>query len=290
MSDRAQLNGPSRPTVRLPAAQAHGEPIEDRFDAPAALLRLLVGGALVGADELRIRLHEWEAATHATPPTVSPPTPKGPTATAPRRYALIGLLFESESRVRRGFSAVRERLERLSYETESYYDDLYASDMLPTPLDPLLIRLDELLFTAEEAVDRWAARGRSEAERSSRMARLATTSVMDELLDYMARNPEVRALIEQQASSMAEEAVDEVRGRAATADQWVERLAHRVLRRPVGEEHPDDTGAVNAPQPAAEERAVTPSGAQQAPASTSGKRAAQAAPGTKAHSNDGSDG
>jgi hypothetical protein len=185
---------------------------------------------------------------------------------------------------------VRERLERLSYETESYYDDLYASDMLPTPLDPLLIRLDELLFTAEEAVDRWAARGRSEAERSSRMARLATTSVMDELLDYMARNPEVRALIEQQASSMAEEAVDEVRGRAATADQWVERLAHRVLRRPVGEEHPDDTGAVNAPQPAAEERAVTPSGAQQAPASTSGKRTSQAAPGAKAHSNDGSDG
>ena len=291
MSDRTHLNGSSQPTVRLPAARAHSEPIGDQFDVPASLLRLLVGGVLVGADELRVRLHEWEAATSSVSPTVSPPSPMGPTPSAPWRYALIGMLFESETRVRRGFSTVRARLERLSYEVESYYDDLYESDMRQTPLDPLLTRLDELLFDMEEMVDRWAARGRSEAERSSRMARLASTSVVDELLDYMARNPEVRELIERQASSMAGEAVDEVRGRTATADLWVERLAHRVLRRPVDETGSD--GALKAPQPAAEAQAVppgAPSAALQASAPTRNAQASQATPSMEARPRDGSDG
>ncbi len=90
------------------------------------------------------------------------------------------------------------------------------------------------------------------------MARLASSGVVDEMLDYMARNPEVRQMIEQQASGMADVAVGEVRGRAQTADLWIERLAHRALRRPLGEAHPEKVGAAEAIQPAAEAPSATP--------------------------------
>lgn len=288
MSDSAHLNSPSKPTVRLPATQQQGEPIEDQFDTPTALLRLLLGAALVGADELRVRLRAWEAATRSSAQAASHPMASPSTVRAPRRYALIGMLFDSRTRVRREISRVRVRLERLSDQADSYYDEMHASDMRQTPIYPLLERLDELFFNAEEMVDRWAARGKSEAERGSRMARFASTSVVDELLDYMARNPEVRKLIEQQASGMAEVAVDEVRERAESADEWVERLAHRVLRRPVSEVRPEVAGVVELPPLQGEARTGAPSNPQQTRPPTRGARAPQGAANVESPQTDGS--
>jgi hypothetical protein len=76
--------------------------------------------------------------------------------------------------------------------------------------------------------------------------------VIDEVLDYMAKNPEVRQLIEQQGMSMADTAVGEVRERTATADMWIERIARSLLHRPASEEttqpaaiaSPETTGTI----------------------------------------------
>jgi hypothetical protein len=75
-----------------------------------------------------------------------------------------------------------------------------------------------------------------EEQQSRQMAQEAVVGVIDELLDYMARNPEVRQLIEQQGMSMADSAVGEVRERTATADMWIERIARSLLHRPASEE------------------------------------------------------
>ena len=55
---------------------------------------------------------------------------------------------------------------------------------------------------------------------------------MDELLDYLAHDPAIRNLIEQQSVGTAEAAVDEVRGRMVAADMLVERLTRGLLHRP----------------------------------------------------------
>ncbi len=259
MSDSPQLDSHTRsltpPADTADAAAGRAERIEDQFDATSSLLRLLVGGALVGADELRYRLQVWEAATRSA--TRAPSRHAQPQA-APEalRYALIGMLFESEARVRRGFSRMLARMWRLSDEADSYdsYDSYYIADtpdMPPSPLDPLLIRLDELLdelrFNATTTIDRWSARGWVEEQHGRRMARLATVSVMDELLDYMARNPQVRQLIEKQATGMAGTAVEEVQGRTAQADMWVERIAHGLLHRPMNNEVEEPANNVEPP-------------------------------------------
>lgn len=235
MSDNAPMNGRVQPAA--PATVAGGAPPEpagdrdDQFDAAAALLRLLVGGALVGADELQDRLVRWqESATYSSAAQITPLR----AASDSLRYMFVGMLFETEIRMRRRFSMFRESLSYLADEANLFYTTLTPA-MRRTPFEPIRMRLDELLFLTMAAVDRWTDRGWIEEQRGRRMARLAAADVIDELLDYMAQNPEVRKLIEQQGLDMAESAVDEVRGRTASADLWIERLARSLLHRPVND-------------------------------------------------------
>ncbi len=247
MSNETHANGHIR--VISPAETAaraeDTQPDDNRFDAAAALLRLLVGGALLGADELRIRLGRWQEATR-TPASTQAMTTMAPRTTSDSlRYALVGMLFETETRMRRRFSTLLSRLAHASQEAGLFYANVTA-DMRRTPLDPLRIRLDEMLYRATATVDRWTDRGWIEEQHSRRMAREAAAGVIDELLDYMAQNPEVRQLIEEQGMSMAETAVDEVRERTATADMWIERIARGLLHRPVSEKSTRPEGDASA--------------------------------------------
>lgn len=231
----------ARDVQRNPRAQ----PGDERFDTAAALLRLLVGGAIVGSRELRLRLERWQQ----TVPDPSSARAVAPQAVSPSdalRYTLVGMMFETESRVRRGLSAMQRRLARASHEASRFYATT-MSDMRYTPLDPLRARFEEMVYRATMTLDRWADRGQMEEQQGHDMAQEAVVSVIDELLDYMARNPEVRELIEQQSLSMAETAVDEVRERTATADMWIERIARGLLHRPASE-NPEQPAAIPSPE------------------------------------------
>jgi hypothetical protein len=223
MSERADMDGRVRSTV--PADGAARADDDRRRDVALALLRLLVGGTALGADQLRDRMTRWQET--ALTPTPSPPPRSAPDAL---RYALVGMLFETESRMRQEVATMFERLARLSDDATILYTRLTLT-MLGTPVDPLVRRFDEMTSRAMARVDRWIARGRVEEQRSRHMTQHTAVGVIDELLDYMAHNPEVRHLIEQQGLDMADTAVDEMRERAASADAWIERLAHSLFHR-----------------------------------------------------------
>jgi len=227
---------------------------DERFDTAAALLRLLVGGALVGTRELRLRLEQWQQQqTIPDPASAQAAEPRTISTSDALRHTFMGMMFETESRMRRRFSIIGRRLARASQEANRFYTTA-MSDMRYTPLDPLRARVEEMVYRATMTMDRWAYRGRMEEQQSRDMAQEAVVSVIDEVLDYMARNPEVRQLIEQQGMSMADSAVGEVRERTATADMWIERIARSLLHRPASEETaqpaaiapPETTGTVPA--------------------------------------------
>lgn len=232
MNDPTQTTLPARPTNDALSA-------DDRFDADLALLRLLVGGMLVGGNELRDRLRRWEEVSRHQAWAAAPHS-----TSVWLRSALVGMAFEGETRLRRGFSAMLGRLTYLADESNLAYTRL-ALALRRTPFDSVRRRLDEMLFLTAAALDRLAERGWVEEQRGRRMVEQAAVSVIDELLDYMAHNPEVRNLIEQQSASMADSAVGEVRSRTASADQWIERLAHNLLRRSTSDKpaKPDDAPA-----------------------------------------------
>ncbi len=280
MSDNAGMDSrvtPTSPSLPISPTMAdsrdQSSDVQDvQFDAALALLRLAIGGTFVGADELRNRLQRWEETTRAVAQEASPLTP-----TDLLRYAFVGMLFETETSMRRGFSTMLARLSRLSDEANYFYTR-FAQATRRTPLDPLRMRLDEMLFLAMASIDRWSARGWIEEQRGRRMAQQATVSVIDELLEYMARNPEVRQLIEQQGMSMAGTAVDEVRNRTASADLWIERLAHSLLHRSASDKPAKAAGNVEAllpnseaPEPTSSTGVLIP--APEAKAQTSGAAA-----------------
>ncbi len=252
MSDNGQhVNSHMPPTSPATAERGSIRATGESYDTTSAVLRLLIGGLLVGADELQHRLQQWEATAHSAPSAplrqTVPQSLRHDTRSASLRYAFIGMLFEAETNMRQRFSTVLTRLARLSEESQYLYVTSVEPALSKTPLDPVLMRLDEMLFMARGAVDRWKTRGWLEEQQSRGLARQASVSVVDELLDYMARNPEVRELIEQQGVSLAGEAVDEVRERTAAADMWIERFARSLLHRSVSHEAPVTTSVGTSP-------------------------------------------
>ena len=215
-------------TPPVPAALST-EPVakvDAEFDAVQALTRLLLGAALDGSDELLSRLRQWDAAPRAVEQSGAKEPPS-----AALRYALVGLLFDAEARIR----ARLARAGRLSHRLT----DLFYAAMEPVayflPIQPALDTFDELVERAQFELYRWMQLGRREEQRGRALARQATGSSIDELLEYLAHNPAIRELIEQQGVSVAGTAVDEVRERMVSADAWVERLARGMLRRPARE-------------------------------------------------------
>jgi hypothetical protein len=198
----------------------------DDFDVALALMRLLVGAALVGGETLRSRLRQWEAAVPASaPPTQVPP---GMTAGLVR-HAVLGMLFETEQWVGRGLS----RTARRSGVATRFLLAAMARTLQWEPLGPVRLRVDELLMQWMETVRRWTASGELEEEQARWLARKALPGVLDEFFDVLTKNPEVRALVEEQSVGLAGAAVNEVRGRTVSADVLAERLVHGLLRRPV---------------------------------------------------------
>lgn len=239
MNDNGQLANSQIP--QTPPAEAKPGSVEttgESFDAISAVLRLMIGGFLEGADELRRRLRQWEATAHSSPSMAQLQAALQPLqhATVPTslRYGFIGMLFETQTHMRQRFSTAMALFARLSEETEYLFVTAVEPAISKTPLDPILMRLDEMLYIAKAAVDRWTTRGWLEEQQSRDIVHQATTSVVDELIAYMAHNPELRELIMQQGTSIAGEAVDEVRERTASADMWVERFTRSLLHRPTG--------------------------------------------------------
>jgi hypothetical protein len=234
MGDPDSTRAASAPerTAEAPRTPNPAPPGGDDFDAIEALMRLLVGGTLEGADELLRRLRQWEASTE-TGASIAP----GETPADRRRYALVGLLAESTAWARYGVDAAR----RLSRPFARLLLVDVPAILRMTPAEPLIARVDTRVARQRATLDRWVRVGRQEERRGRLLSRRAVSSTMDELLDELAHNPELRELIEQQSAEVAGTAVDEVRERTLSADLWLEKLVHSMLRRSARERAPQPT-------------------------------------------------
>jgi hypothetical protein len=234
---------------------------EAEFDALESLIRLLVGGSIEAPAELIARLKQWEALaaqqqeTAAASPTSAqfryarrdlaiPPEPfqaASPTS-AQFRYALVGLIFETHDQVRKGTS----HLGRLVNASARAFLRTARPVTSSRALQPLHNQYDEWVAKGETAVNQWIERGRAEEPQSRLIARAALGRTIDEVIEHLAENPEVRELIQSQGTTIAGEMVDGVRARTVTADYLLERLARGLLKRPPREQLPAPASEVMA--------------------------------------------
>jgi hypothetical protein len=213
------------------AKRATPEPADDAsLENLESLTRFLIGASLEASDELLMRLRRWQEQTRTALLEARPETP------ADRlRYALVGLVFEAEGRAH----ARLYRMGQSSAQAAQRVVTAIAPFSRRLAVGPLRERSDELAIRMRDTVDRWTARGRLEERQGRLVARQAVTSVMDEVLQHMAHDPEVQELIRQQGVGLATTAVETVREHAQSADVWAERIVHGFFRRPARERAAD---------------------------------------------------
>ena len=194
-----------------------------------SITRLLVGGALVGWDELFSHLRAWEeeiTATRAQEADVINAPPQDPATTM--RFAMIGLLFESQERV---VKRSKKTLDLVWQVTESFWSPFLNRAANARQLDPARDRYENLVRRGEAVTRGWVDRGQDEEARSRQLARTAVQESFDTSMEELGQAPALEQLIRRQSAGLTQTAMDEARARTISGDLIAEHFARRILRR-----------------------------------------------------------
>jgi hypothetical protein len=143
------------------------------------------------------------------------------------RHVLVGLIFDSQTKLEQRLASLG-RMERRT------------SKQMLAPFEPLgrsrlgryfNSRFDSLIRRGESEVARLAEIGKVEEYRSRKLALTATNETVDSSIDYLADNEELQELITMQGVGIAGEALEEVRERTVSADDFFESVVRAFLRR-----------------------------------------------------------
>jgi hypothetical protein len=231
------------------------------------LTHLIVGGIAFGLDALSQRLGEWEAQSERQVPQnqqieypdviessrsllVLPEPVEDTTDTA--RYALVGLLFNTQDR----FNAGLDRAGKLAQKVHRYTSKIAGPVTGSRFFSPVSSGWDSLVRRGEAQVSTWVYRGRVEEGKGVSIARQAVQGTTDEVIDVLAVHPGVKELVEKQSSGFASEIVEEIRERTVSLDTLIERVIRKVLKKkprtqflPAAEEGPSTAPGMTSRQP-----------------------------------------
>jgi hypothetical protein len=224
---------------------------EPDFQPLRSLTRLAVGGLLMVQEELTYHMRHWEQEANrqraeqrqqtlpaaddddaeASTPALPPALPPAETPAEQVRFALVGLLFETQERL------------SPSQRTPGPLDKLAASllqtiDTNPA-LDPVRQQMNRLVERGESEVNRWVARGRSEEMHSRQYVDTALQRSFESSIHGVVQHAEVREMIHEHSAGLADELVEEVREHAVSTDDYLERIVRKYLKRKPREELPE---------------------------------------------------
>jgi hypothetical protein len=226
------------------------------FQPLRSFSRLALGGLLMMQQELTDQMRRWEQEAsrqrteqrqHTFPTgggdSVETDAAARPVLPAPAdtpaeqvRYALVGLLFETQERV----AQAQRNPGPLDKLTASL---LQTIDTNPA-LEPLRRQMDTLVARGETEVNRWIARGRSEEMYSRQFVDTALQRSFESSIHGVVQHAEVREMIHEQGAGLADELVEEVREHAISTDDYLERLVRKYLKRTPRENLPEPPESV----------------------------------------------
>jgi hypothetical protein len=207
------------------------------------LQRVAVGMLVLGVDEFTRRLRVLQQTIDADPKRVWAETDFAQETPLNRfAYFVLGSLLRAE---KAGVQFVNGSLQTTQRATETAQNITQTAQKF-TP--PFLYNLVTRPFARPAArvrgavareVQRSVIEGRFEDKRSRALSEEAFTSLVAEVIDYMARNPELVDLIERQSMGLANTVLDNGREVGVAADDAVESALRRLLRLPPRDQLPD---------------------------------------------------
>ncbi len=195
------------------------------FDAVDALSRLLLGGAADLSDILLKLLEDWETQVverHAAA-IVAEEEDLGDIL----RYLLIGTAIQSQRQVRSSTKTAGSWLLGAANMTLSVTRPVTQSRLFA----PARRTAGAMTGRLEDRIADLVRLGRAEEFAGRLMAEVALQDSIDWTMDYVAQNPEIRDLVEQQALGFTEEIAVGVRSRSITADNIIENMLRKILGR-----------------------------------------------------------
>jgi len=219
------MNSTPPPTTTPVVIEGEARPAIDtpQGDALHLLTNFLLGAGIEGVDLVLEHTRAWQQRFAATPRLL--PVPKSQESNDLLRYALIGLLFDTEDRLRRDLAWWGNQVLRSAGAASSMARPLTDSWLMA----PLQRPMRSLSLQLQSDLTRLIRRGRMEEAVSRLMATEITDELISVILDYLSDKPEVRRMIEQQGTTLAGEVVDEVRNQSEEADNFVESIVRRIL-------------------------------------------------------------
>lgn len=219
---------PPRPQASSPPPAAAAPDPAD-FDAGRALVRLLVGTAILGADEIQRRLRAWEQAIAAAPPPARRPDEVDQAELV--RYALIGLVFEAHDQARKGMNELFDGVVNAAGETMARLAPLLDSPLVRPLAQPLLDQMDAWVERSAERTAQLARLGLREEQRSRLLAERVYAEAVDDFIHYLSENPELVELIQSKGITLATMAQNRFRQTTVDLDATVESVFRRLLGR-----------------------------------------------------------
>jgi hypothetical protein len=222
------------------------------FKPDVSFTRLVVGGVLYGMDLLMDRLLTWDVIrlrsqginfpVDGMPPSqgTQPQSEQPEELDVPLQHYQYSQQFEDTRHAVVGFVFVmQQKVARAARRLNSYQQKV--TDRLPVhestrrpKFFPNIIstRVERLTQRGQQEVNRLIEIGRFEGSISRNLVDIAVHNTVDESLDYLAENPEVRELVQAQSTGLATELLEEVRERTVSADNFLEGIVRYVLRKP----------------------------------------------------------
>jgi hypothetical protein len=218
-------------TPPLPAphisSSASGESEFTAEDYKTAL-RLLVGAALEGNDELRDQIKTWRANIQKGEQEIDASILKEETGGSPLLYTILGLLFQTPDYLSRGTSTAG----RASSRATSFVSRFMKPITNSWALRPVRRRYNVLVTRGESVVSSLEKIGRSEARSSRALVRQQVNDeAVEELLTYMVEKSKMREMIVETSAGVGDDALTEIRGRTASVDSSLDNIIDNILRR-----------------------------------------------------------
>ena len=192
-------------------------------------LRLLVGTALEGNDELRNRIRNLRT-TVGNRELESDPTYLGmdKTGGSPLIYTMIGFLFRTPEYVSRGASIAGRLTSRATRVVSKFTRPITHNRILR----PARRSYQSLVERGESTVNSLEKLGRSEARSSRYLVRQEETDeILEDVLNFVVEKAKIRELIAEQSVAAATDVSTEIRQRSASVDNSLDNIVDNLLRR-----------------------------------------------------------
>jgi hypothetical protein len=187
------------------------QPEQPRIGTMRMLMRMALGGTIIGREELKNRFQDKQSESHIPGAELNRVTPIESEADR-ARYAVVGAIANTSEALRKSLSKIGQRSDH-SYGRLSRAIQPATDSRL---LKPFRRRYQRYLDHGDKVVSQWVAAGRREEYLGRQLAQETAIDSIEETLDYLADSPELDELMAQQSVDLVDEILfDDIRESAS---------------------------------------------------------------------------